>query len=110
MGGAELSRALRKMDLYRLRTNLRLGTVCEKYLQGIFLFTGSSPDKKMYYITYTDCTPFISVGLLVRALRNKRPSRRSFRLTTLETLRAWELAGAYNLGPATSILSLCAGV
>lgn len=110
MGGAELSRALRKMDLYRLRTNLRLGTVCEKYLQGIFLFTGSSPDKKMYYITYTDCTPFISVGLLVRALHNKRPSRRSFRLTALETLRAWELARAYNLGPATSILSLCDGV
>ena len=40
------------------------------------------------------------------ALRNKRPSRRLFRLTALETLRAWELAGAYNLGPATSILTL----
>ena len=84
------------MDLYRLRTNL----------QGIFLFTRLSPDKKMYYITYTDCTPLVSVGVLVRALRNKRPSRCSFRLTAFETLRAWELAGAYNLGPATSILSL----
>ena len=62
--------------------------------------------KKMYYITYTDCTLLVSVGVLVRALRNKRPSRCSFRLTAFETLRAWELAGAYNLGPATSILSL----
>lgn len=86
------------MDLYRLRTNRRLGTVCEKYLQGIFLFTGSSPDKRMYYITYTDYTPFISVGFLVRALRKKRPSRRSFRLTAFGTLRAWELAGAYKWG------------
>ena len=49
----------------------------------------------MYYITYTDCTPLVSVGVLVRALRNKRPSRCSFRLTAFETLRAWELAGAY---------------
>ena len=96
VGEGGVSRALRKMDLYRLRTNL----------QGIFLFTGLSPDKKMYYITYTDCTPLVSVGVLVRALRNKRPSRCSFRLTAFETLRAWELAGAYNLGPATSILSL----
>ena len=105
-GEGGVSRALRKMDLYRLRTNRTLETVCEKYLQGIFLFTGSSPDKKMYYITYMDCTPLVSLGLLVRALRNKRPSRRSFRLTSLETLRAWELAGAYNLGPATSILTI----
>ena len=68
VGEGGVSRALRKMDLYRLRTNL----------QGLFLFTGLSTDKKMYYITYTDCTPFISVGLLVRSLHNKRPSRRSF--------------------------------
>ena len=59
VGEGGVSRALRKMDLYRLRTNRRLGTVCEKYLQGIFLLTGSSPDKKdvLHYIhgLYAPC-------------------------------------------------------
>ena len=36
-GGRGSKQALRKMDLYRLRTNL----------QGIFLFTDLSPGKKM---------------------------------------------------------------